>query len=101
MVYRVFNVPTTTSLAIAPVNNPTVACQLSACTPIGRNSGVISWLTEARAESLMLLTGVPCSEKLVSVLRKRLTMMMTLPARRRKPFRRCQVWIIRLLTRGA
>ncbi|MNP36126.1 hypothetical protein D3C76_1294900 [compost metagenome] len=92
--------PTTTSFAIAPVNSPTVACQLSSCTPIGLNSGVMTRLTEASAESLMLSTALPLSEKLFSALRKILTTTITLPARRTKPFSRCQVWISRLFRCG-
>ena len=61
---------------------------------------MITRLTDASAESLMLSTIFPLSEKLLKALRKMLTMMITLPARRTKPFRRCQVWIIRLLTCG-
>ncbi|SRN27295.1 Uncharacterised protein [Shigella flexneri] len=48
----------------------------------------------------MLSTIFPLNEKLLKALRKMLTMIITLPARRTKPFRRCQVWIIRLLTCG-
>ena len=77
-----------------------MACQLSSCTPIGLNTGVMTRLTEASAESLMLSTTLPLSEKLFSALRKMLTMTITFPARSTKPFRRCQVWIIRLLICG-
>ena len=54
------------AFAIAPVNRPTVACQLSSCTPIGLNTGVMTRLTEASAESLMLSTTLPLNEKLFS-----------------------------------
>ncbi|MNE88065.1 hypothetical protein D3C80_1853270 [compost metagenome] len=56
--------------------------------------------TDASAESLMLSTGLPLNEKLFRPPMKMLAITITLPARRTKPFSRCQVCSSRLFRCG-
>ena len=85
--YRASSVPTIASLANIPVNNPTVAGQLSRSSPRGVKAGVIALpitlSTESSESSLPKLRSEPIEFRKFSTIT---TITMVLPARNINPF---------------